>query len=441
MFDQFNLNTRILKALVKRSYKQPTKVQQISIPHIIRGKDLFVIAPTGTGKTAAFILPLIHNLLAQGKPGIGLQALIVLPTRELANQIFTEFEEFNKYTFFKACLVTGGEEPKQQAARIRKNPDIIIGTLGRLSIHLKNHQITLENLQCVVLDEVDRTLDMGFGDDVIRLLKNSPANKQTLFFSATAGTKNLQQLAKSLLINPLIINLNRDNQPNKNIIQQSIFVENNTHKNKLIRWLVTHEFYKQMIIFTNTKAQAELLSEIFTESRIKHAVLHNDRPAKERKQSLQRLNQQHVNILIATDLVARGLDIKNVDIIINYNLPNDIEEYVHRIGRTGRFNNTGLAISLIDATDKPKLVKIEKLLIQPLIERVINGLKRKGQDKTNYSKNKKRVSETNKLHINSKTIANKKTIQMKKDSIPLISADGLAPLKRKIAFSHKFTTN
>lgn len=441
MFNQFNLNERLQKALNKHSYDQPTEVQKLTIPAAINGHDLFVTAPTGTGKTAAFLLPLIHNLLTIGHPGRGLQALIILPTRELAHQIYQELEQFNSYTFFEACLITGGEELKQQAARIRKNPDIIVGTPGRLVEHLKAHQISLVQLRLVILDEVDRMLDMGFGDDVKLLLNNTPSNKQTLLFSATAGDEKLQQLAKSLLIDPIEIHLNDHNQPNKNILQQCIAVDNPNHKTKLIQWLVTHEVYKQAIIFTNTKAQAELLSLLFTKHKIKHVVLHSDKLAEERKQTMQRLKHQQINILIATDLVARGLDIKNVDLVINYNLPNNIEEYIHRIGRTGRMNNSGLAISLINCIDRRKLTSFEQELKYPLTKRVISHLAGKFR-KSSIPVNKRTSKTIDKDTKSSTKQHTKKSIQTAKNSVALVSADGFAPLKRKkVVSSHKSTTN
>lgn len=440
MFNQFNLNERLQKALNKRSYDQPTEVQKLTIPAAINGHDLFVTAPTGTGKTAAFLLPLIHNLLTIGHPGRGLQALIILPTRELAHQIYQELEQFNSYTFFEACLITGGEELKQQAARIRKNPDIIVGTPGRLVEHLKAHQISLVQLRLVILDEVDRMLDMGFGDDVKLLLNNTPSNKQTLLFSATAGDEKLQQLAKSLLIDPIEIHLSDHNQPNKNILQQCIAVDNPNHKTKLIQWLVTHEVYKQAIIFTNTKAQAELLSSLFTKHKIKHVVLHSDKLAEQRKQTMQQLKQQQINILIATDLVARGLDIKNVDLVINYNLPNNIEEYIHRIGRAGRMNNSGLAISLIDCIDRRKLTSFEQELKYPLTKRVINHLAGKFR-KSSIPANKRTTKTIDKETKSSTKQHTKKSIQTAKNSVALVSADGFAPLKRKkVVSSHKSTT-
>lgn len=440
MFNQFNLNERLQKALNKRSYNQPTEVQKLTIPAAINGHDLFVTAPTGTGKTAAFLLPLIHNLLTIGRPGCGLQALIILPTRELAHQIYQELEQFNSYTFFEACLITGGEELKQQAARIRKNPDIIVGTPGRLVEHLKSHRICLVQLRLVILDEVDRMLDMGFGEDVKLLLNNTPSNKQTLLFSATSGDEKLQQLAKSLLIDPIEIHLNDHNQPNKNILQQSIAVDNPNHKTKLIQWLVTHEVYKQAIIFTNTKAQAELLSSLFTKHKIKHVVLHSDKLAEQRKQTMQRLKHQQINILIATDLVARGLDIKNVDLVINYNLPNNIEEYIHRIGRTGRLNNSGLAISLIDCIDRRKLTRFEQELKYPLTKRVISHLAGKFR-KSSTPANKRTTKTIDKDTKSSTKQHTKKSIQTAKNSVALVSADGFAPLKRKkVVSSHKSTT-
>lgn len=430
MFSHFNLNERIQKALIKRSFSQPTEVQKQAIPYAIKGLDLFVTAPTGTGKTAAFLLPLIHNLLAKSQPGSGLQALIILPTRELATQTYKELTQFNSFTFFKSCLITGGEELRQQAAKLRKNPDIVVGTPGRLVEQLNAKQLILDDLQILVLDETDRILDMGFGDDVKFLLNNCPTSKQSLLFSATLGDITLQKLAKDLLNDPIEIHLNV-NQPNANIQQQIILTDDISHKTKLTQWLLANESYKQAIVFTNTKAQAELLSKALTNSQTKHCVLHSDKLAEERKQTLLKLTQQHINILIATDLAARGLDIKNIELVINYDLPNSTEEYIHRIGRTGRMDNKGLAISLISHYDWKKLVKIEKELKQSLTKRTINNLKGKFQGLANIPPqhaNKIPNKEAITTGIKSKKIT--KTPHSKKTS-SLVNVDGFAPLKRK----------
>lgn len=430
MFSHFNLNERIQKALIKRSFSQPTEVQEQAIPYALKGLDLFVTAPTGTGKTAAFLLPLIHNLLATSQPGSGLQALIILPTRELATQTFKELSQFSSFTFFKCCLVTGGEDLKQQAAKLRKNPDIIVGTPGRLAEQLKAKQLILDNLQILVLDETDRILDMGFGYDVSCLLNNCPIKKQSLLFSATLGDVTLQKLAKDLLHEPIEIHLNI-NQPNTNILQQIILSDDISHKVKLLQWLLTHEPYKQAIVFTNTRAQAEQLSNALTTSQIPHCVLHSEKLAEERKQTLLKLTQQHIKVLVATDLVARGLDIKNVELVINFDLPNSTEEYIHRIGRTGRMDSKGLAISLINPHDWKKLLKIEKELQQSLMRRTIDNLKSKFQgfaDAPHKEARKNTNKETLTNHIKAKKITTKPRV---KKTSSLVSADGLAPLKRK----------
>ena len=429
MFNQFNLHERIQKSLNGLSLSVPTAVQKDAIPHALEGKDLFITAPTGTGKTLAYALPLIHTLLTQGKPGSGTQALVMLPTRELATQVYKVIKQLASYTFFEPLLVTGGEGQKEQAAKLRKNPDIVIGTPGRLLEQLKNNQLILKTLKILVLDETDRILDMGFGDDVTYVLNNCPTTKQTLLLSATKGDAKLQVLIKALLHTPVEIHLG-NNQSHNNITQQAIFADNTAHKERLVEWLLAHESYDKAIIFTNTRHQAELLSRTFTLTQIKHGVLHSEKTADERKQVISRLNQKHIRILIATDVAARGLDISSLDLVINFDIPNTVDEYIHRIGRTGRMDNKGIAISLITDKEGYTYNKFKSQLKEAIEQRVIaalpSQLKGKNASLTKSFQNTEELVKKAKITEKSNTKNNKKI----KPST-LISEDGFAPLKRK----------
>lgn len=432
MFTKFNLHERILKALTSLAFNTPTPVQEKAIPNALQGQDLFITAPTGTGKTAAFLLPLLHQLLVNGQPGTGLRALIILPTRELATQIQNELKKIARYTFLESLLVTGGEGLKEQAAKLRKNPDIVVGTPGRLLEQWQNKQLILDKVAFLVLDEADRMLDMGFGDDVNTLLDNCPSKKQTLLVSATQGSNILQELAKKRLQNPLLLYLNTDNKPNKNITQQIIFADNSSHKERLIEWLLAHENYEQAIIFTNTRDQANQLSATFSATQIKHATLHSDKTHQERKLAIAQLHQNHTKILIATDLAARGLDIKNIDLVINFDLPNTTDEYTHRIGRTGRMDSKGLAISLISPTDWTTLKRIQRDLKETLEPRNIVQLPSNFQGATNAPKNNS--SNTEQVVKKSTTVKPKRSSKKDKTiavTSTLVSHDGFAPLKRK----------
>lgn len=428
MFDQYNLNERLLKALAKLALTSPTTVQQQAIPLAMQGKDLFITAPTGTGKTLSYLLPLLQRLLDTTKPGTGLQALIIAPTRELATQINKTIQQVASYTFLQSLLVTGGEGLKEQAAKLRKNPDIIVGTPGRLAEHWKKRQFELTSLKLLVLDETDRILDMGFGDDVTTLIDNCPATKQTLLLSATKGNKSLQALAEKLLTNPVNIHIEDTNKANNNITQQVIFADNEAHKERLIEWLLAHETYQKAIIFTNTRAQADRLSKTFSATHIKHAVLHSDKTADERKQTISRLHQNHLTILIATDVAARGLDIQGIDLVINCDLPTTTDEYIHRIGRTGRMDNKGTAISLVAKADWNVFKKIEQHLQLELEQRVITSLKGKFQGSAlGNTTSDKKLNQPKQAKVKSTTAPTK----AKGKVSTIVSTDGFAPLKRK----------
>lgn len=428
MFEQYHFNERLLKALAKLALTNPTAVQQKTIPLAMQGKDLFITAPTGTGKTLSYVLPLLQLLLNTTKPGTGLQALVIAPTRELATQINKTIQQVASYTFFHSLLVTGGEGLREQAAKLRKNPDIVVGTPGRLAEHWQKQQFELTNLKLLVLDETDRILDMGFGDDVTTIIDNCPANKQTLLLSATKGNKSLQILSEKLLHNP--VNIHLEEADKNNITQQMIFADNEAHKKRLIEWLLAHESYQKAIIFTNTRAQADRLSKTFSATQIKHTVLHSDKTAEERKQTINRLHQNHVTILIATDVAARGLDIQGIDLVINFDLPNTTDEYIHRIGRTGRMDNKGLAISLIDEKNWKLFTKIEQHLQVEVEKRVIASLNSKFQGSVqDKPKSDKKLSQAKQAKVKS---PNKTSSPKSKGNISsVVSTDGFAPLKRK----------
>lgn len=429
MFNQFNLHERIQKSLNALSLSNPTRVQQESIPYALEGKDLFITAPTGTGKTLAYALPLLQRLLVEGKPGNGLQAMIMLPTRELATQVYKVIKQLASYTFFEPLLVTGGEGLKEQAAKLRKNPDIVIGTPGRLLEQLKNNQLILDTLKILVLDETDRILDMGFGDDVTTILDNCPTNKQTLLLSATKGDTKLLSLINTLLHNPIEIHLG-NNETHHNIEEQAIFADNTAHKERLTEWLLAHEPYNKAIIFTNTRDQAEQLSHTFTATQIKHAVLHSEKTADERKQVINRLNQHHIKILIATDIAARGLDISSLDLVINFDIPNTADEYIHRIGRTGRMNNKGIAISLITEKDQYAYNKIKTQQKEALQQRIIPALPCRLKER----KEVEQTTDATTLPSVAKIKNTTKSMPVKKKKVKpstIISEDGFAPLKRK----------
>ncbi|HAF91625.1 MAG TPA: RNA helicase, partial [Pseudomonas sp.] len=360
MFDQFALHERLLKAVAELKFVEPTAVQVAAIPPALEGRDLRVTAQTGSGKTAAFVLPMLNRLIRDAQPRTDVRALILLPTRELAQQTLKEVERFARFTFLKAGLITGGEDFKVQAAMLRKIPDVLIGTPGRLIEHLEAGNLVLGDVEIVVLDEADRMLDMGFAEDVQRLVDQCPRRQQTLLFSATSGGAGLREMVTKVLREPLHLQLNRVSELNEATRQQIITTDDVAHKERLVHWLLANETYQKAVIFTNTRAQADRLYGHLVASDVKVFVLHGEKDQKERKLAIERLKQGGVKVLVATDVAARGLDIEGMDLVINFDMPRSGDEYVHRIGRTGRAGGEGLAISLIGHTEWNLMSSIER---------------------------------------------------------------------------------
>jgi ATP-dependent RNA helicase SrmB len=466
VFNTFNLHERLLKALPELGLIEPTPVQAAAIPLAMAGRDLHVTAQTGSGKTAAFVLPLLHLLLQQDKPRAGTRALILLPTRELALQTQKQIEAFAQFTYIKSALITGGEDFKNQAAAVRKNPDILLGTPGRLLEHERAGHLDFSDLEVLILDEADRMLDMGFSGDVLLLAKACRAERQTLLFSATTGGAGLKEVIAQIMRDPQRLQLNKVSELNEGTRQQIITVDDVRHKERVVQWLLAHETYGKAIIFTNTRLQADRLGGVLTAaSAAKAYVLHGEKDQKDRKLTIDRLRQGYINVLIATDVAARGLDIDGMDLIINFDMPRRGDDYVHRIGRTGRAGAVGLAISLIAPNEWNLMSSIERYLKQRFERRHIKELKgvyqgpknlkasgkavgpkkKKSVDKTAAKKAKKnRVDKSkgarknsaapasaSRIHVADKPSSAAKTNSAPKTNSANQSRDGLAPLKRK----------
>lgn len=438
MFAQFPLHERLLKAVAELNFDEPTPVQVAAIPPALEGRDLRVIAQTGSGKTAAFVLPLLNGLMGDPQPRVRIRALILLPTRELAQQTLKEVERFSQFTFIKSGLVTGGEDFKVQAALLRKVPDILIATPGRLIEHLDGGKLDLSEVEVLVLDEADRMLDMGFSEDVQRIIGCCEARRQTLLFSATSGGAALREMVAQVLRDPLHLRLNAVGELSEGIRQQIVTADDTAHKERLVAWLLTHETYRKAIVFTNTRAQAERLSGLLIAQAFKVFVLHGEKDQKDRKLAIERLRQGAVKILVATDVAARGLDVEGLDLVINFDMPRSGDDYVHRVGRTGRAGAEGLAVSLICHTDWNLMSSIERYLKQQFERRVIKELKGsysgpkkvKASGKAAGTKKKKLDKKTDKA----KPAAKRKPVARRPKAeapTPLVSQDGLAPLKRR----------
>jgi superfamily II DNA/RNA helicase len=441
VFAQFALHERLLKAVAELKFVQPTPVQAAAIPPALEGRDLRVTAKTGSGKTAAFVLPLLNKLMGPSMQRVTIRALILLPTRELAQQTLKEVERFSQFTFIKSGMITGGEDFKMQAAMLRKVPDILIGTPGRMLEQLNAGNLKLNDVEVLILDEADRMLDMGFAEDVQRLAGECCNRQQTMLFSATTGGAGLRDMVGSVLRDPLHLQLNSVSQLNEGTRQQIITTDHNHHKERVVNWLLANETYEKAIIFTNTKVQADRLYGKLVAADYKVFVLHGDKDQKDRKLAIDRMKQGGAKILVATDVAARGLDVDGLDLVINFDMPRSGDDYVHRIGRTGRAGNEGLAISLICHSDWSLMSSIERYLKQRFERRNIKDVKGIYQGPKNLKASGKAVGvKKKKTPAEKKASAKKASAKPNKrksinrpqpDAPALVSHDGLAPLKRR----------
>jgi superfamily II DNA/RNA helicase len=369
-FTSLELHPLVLKAIEKTGYTTPTPIQEKAIPCVLKGDDLLASAQTGTGKTAAFVLPILHKLAtaASTKKGNGPRALILTPTRELAQQIS---EAARKYALFieKAAIVSivGGVPYDKQRQKLRKPIDIMVATPGRLIDYLDQKAIDFSRVETLVLDEADRMLDMGFVDAVREISAVLPKERQTLLFSATLD-KSVIQLAGSILRNPISVSVTPERTRHELIEQSVQFVATQHEKTATLATLLKTETFAKAIVFVATKRSADDISKRLNRDGLYTAALHGDMRQGARNRTVRELTSNEINIVVATDVAARGLDVKNVDLIINYDLPRQSEDYVHRIGRTGRAGAKGKAISLAYNKEKRNVNALEKYLGHTLLK-------------------------------------------------------------------------
>ena len=345
-FSDFAIDESLKAAIARRGFENPTPIQDQSINHILEGRDLLGIAETGTGKTAAFLIPLLDQILSAKKDRKFISNLIIVPTRELAFQIEEELNQFHNFqmNIFSVCCV-GGVSIYKQVQKLSKSNHFIIGTPGRLLDLVQQRKIDLSKFNNVVLDEVDRMLDMGFRDDIQYLISELPEKKQSLFFSATMD-KEIQPLVDALLKNPVSVSVSKSSS-NKNIEQDVIRFRHNDEKIGLLVDLLKSEGVDKSLIFCNMKIACEDLADDLYKAGFRAEALHGDKNMRERAIALKRFKQDEVQILVATDVAARGLDIPNVSHVINFDVPENQDNYVHRIGRTGRGGKTGKAFTFV----------------------------------------------------------------------------------------------
>lgn len=371
-FDELNLSRNIQQALTDEGYKNPTPIQEQAIPVILDGTDLVGCAQTGTGKTAAFAIPILnslHRIVGPVKKVKYIRTLVVTPTRELALQIGESFETYGKYTNVRQLTIFGGVNQTSQVDQLKKGVDVLIATPGRLLDLHKQGFINLDHLHHLVLDEADQMLDMGFINDVRKIIKLTPDNRQTLLFSATMPMA-IRELADTFLTDPKYVAVAPISSTAERVKQQLYFVDKGD-KRKLLYHLIRNENLSNLLVFTRTKHGADNVVKALKKNGVNAEAIHGDKSQNARVRALDGFKNKEVSVLVATDIAARGIDIENLPYVINFDLPNIPETYVHRIGRTGRAGNEGLAISFCSKDEEPYLKDIEKLIRIKL--KVIDG--------------------------------------------------------------------
>ena len=430
-FDSLGLDTKILQAIHEQNYTEPTPIQQQAIPVILSGKDLMASAQTGTGKTAGFGLPILQKLhemqlktVTKAEPRKGkrrLYALILAPTRELAAQIGENIRDYSRYLAIRSLVVFGGVSINPQMMKLRGGVDILIATPGRLLDLVHQNAVDLSSVKVLVLDEADRMLDMGFIHDIRRVIAKLPKKRQNLMFSATFSDE-IKALAQTILKSPESVAVAKDNSASEQITQYVHRVDKR-RKRELLSYLIGKNQWQQVLIFTRTKYGANHLAEQLTKDGIKASAIHGNKSQGARTKALADFKSGQIRALVATDIAARGLDIELLPHVVNYELPQVAEDYVHRIGRTGRAQNQGQAISLVCIDELSQLKSIEKLLKTSIPEIFTQGFevdprikaepvkkatkrtpaKRRGVDKTSTSKKNQNSMKQSSHHTYSKT--------------------------------------
>lgn len=360
-FEQYRISNTLKQNLVTMGYKRPTDIQFKAIPSILKGEDVLAIAQTGTGKTAAFAIPILsklHEEYAKGKWKEGIKCLVMVPTRELAIQITDVFQKIGKGTGLTTLSLYGGVEQEKQIATLLKGVDILVATPGRMFDLIAQRYIDLTNLSTLVLDEADKMLDLGFIKDIRDVKKHLPRRHQTLFFSATINEK-IKDIAYSLVHNPIRIQISPKDPVSKNITHSVAFIGMDDKRFFLERIINEHRDSK-ILVFVRTKVRAERVKAAMERVNIKAETIHGDKEQELRTNVMNQFRTGAVKVLIATDVSARGIDIANVDYVVNYDLPDVAENYVHRVGRTGRGMQKGIAVSFCSEEEKPLLEEIEK---------------------------------------------------------------------------------
>lgn len=440
MFDDLQLDRHLRLGIDALALPTATEVQQLTVPPALAGKDLLVSAETGSGKTLAYLIPLSQRILgANTARESGTLALILVPTRELARQVLKQCRELLALSPVKAQAITGGADFKYQKAQLRKDPEIVVATPGRLLEHCQKRSAELRNLQTLVLDEADRMLDMGFRDDVLKIAGFCPADKQVLLLSATLSHRGVGAIATTLLRAPQTIAVGQVRQAHSSIDHQLILADSQEHKDKLLAALLQQGGFERALVFANKRNTASRLANLLKYEKLRCACLHGEMSTEERKQVMHQFHEGKVTVLCASDVAARGIDVSGIDLVVNYDIPYSGDNYLHRTGRTGRAGARGLAVSLASAAEWNLMVSIERYLALRFERRTLDGLKAKyngpkklkssGKAAGGKKKAKKNPDEKSKTRArNQKKVGKRRTGVSDK---PAVANDGFAPLKKK----------
>ena len=369
-FHELGLSKYILKSIQEFGFTEATPIQVAAIPHILEGRDVIGSAQTGTGKTAAFALPILHRL-EENRHGQKPRCLALGPTRELVAQVYDQFESFGKYSDLRYCLIHGGVGYGRQTDELKKGADVVVATPGRLLDHMERGAVNLSSVEILVLDEVDRMLDLGFIDDVLRIINRCSKNRQTLLFSATVS-EAIKRLVANNLKNPVEAAIGVELSP-ADTVKHEVYPVGALQKFDLLMALIESQDVDSMIIFCRMKSGVDRIVRWLNEHDYPCVAMHSDLPQKKRTSALEQFKQGAINILVATDIASRGLDIANVTHVINYDVPEHPEDYVHRIGRTGRAQREGDAATLLAPDEQSKIDAIEAFIGQQIPQRKLEG--------------------------------------------------------------------
>ena len=438
LFEDLPLDRRLQLGLDSMELAAPTEVQEAVIPMALQGRDMMISAETGSGKTLAYLIPIVQLLLLEpATRDTGTLALILVPTRELARQVLKHCRKLTVKTPVDVQAITGGADFKYQRSIFRKNPQIIIATPGRLLEHCEKGSADLSSLQFLILDEADRTLDMGFRDDVMKINQFCPTEKQVLMLSATLKHKGLGGVATELLDDPEIVSIGQVRQPHSSIFHQMILADSPQHKDKLLIALLQQGGFERALVFSNKRSTAQRLAGLLAYNKLRCATLHGEMSTEERKLVMIRFGDGKLDIVSASDLAARGLDVKNIDLVVNYELPRKGDDYLHRTGRTGRAGAKGLAVSLVGHAEWNLAASIQRYLQLDFEKRTLPGMKARynGPKSTKSSGkaagSKKNMTAEDKAKSRHRNKKNKGKPYASRSKNRQETNDGFAPLMKK----------